>query len=71
MANDDQMFFSPKETAACLHVSEPTLSQWRKAGTGPPFSRIGRRILYRKSAIERFVRRRQVCPGVDTGDMSE
>lgn len=57
-----EIFLTPKETADAIHVSLLTLCKWRKSGIGPPFSKIGRRILYRQSALERFVRRNQVCP---------
>lgn len=43
-----------------LHVR--TLQRWRTAGSGPAYLRLGRRIAYRLSDVERF-EAAQVCAG--------
>jgi predicted DNA-binding transcriptional regulator AlpA len=44
------------EAAEFLSVSTATLRAWRAQNRGPSFSRLGRRIVYPLSALERFVR---------------
>ena len=46
------------ETAKILRVSERTLQRWRELGVGPAFTRLGRRIVYSRKAIEEFIARR-------------
>jgi hypothetical protein len=42
------------ELATRWRLSARTLQRWRRAGSGPPFLRLGRRVAYRLSDIERF-----------------
>jgi hypothetical protein len=39
-------FLLQAEAAGYLRVSERTLERWRLEGTGPPFRRFGRRVVY-------------------------
>ena len=41
--------------AALLQRSHRTLETWRRNGNGPPFIRIGRRVVYRRSDIEAWL----------------
>lgn len=36
-------------------TSPRTIERWRTKGTGPKFIRVGRRVLYRPEAIERWL----------------
>lgn len=50
---------TPKELAARFHVSPGTLAQWRSAGRGPRFMRVGGTgtrgpVLYRVSDVEAY-----------------
>lgn len=61
----DLDLLDPVEAATILKLvkrdGEPavrTLERWRTEGTGPKFIRLGRRVLYRRSDLEDFVRRR-------------
>src|ERR1700753_2776301 len=47
-----------KEAATFLRLSPGTLNGWRLTGGGPEFVRLGRRIFYRASALEKFVQTR-------------
>ncbi len=58
----DPWMTSP-EVAARLRQPESTIRYWRSTGTGPASVRIGRRILYRTSEIERFERDREQAAG--------
>lgn len=44
------------EVAQRLRQPESTVRYWRHQGTGPHGIRIGRRIVYRTSEVERFER---------------
>jgi len=46
---------NPKQTAAYLHVAVATLADWRYRGSGPLFIRAGRRILYRRAALDAWL----------------
>ncbi|WP_374029804.1 helix-turn-helix transcriptional regulator [Bdellovibrio bacteriovorus] len=52
--NDDR--FTPEELCALWKnkVSVGTLANWRVAGKGPKFTKIGREILYRRSDVEAY-----------------
>lgn len=63
MCDDKQnIFLTPKEAAEFLRLKPDTLYRWRWQGKGPAYSKVGQRVLYRQSALERYVRRNQVCP---------
>jgi Helix-turn-helix domain len=46
-----QGFITAAELAAQIHRSVRTLARWRALGEGPPVTRIGREILYKKSSV--------------------
>lgn len=51
--------FTPSEAADYLNVSERTLSVWRCTGRyGISFLKVGRKVRYRKSALDAFLDRR-------------
>jgi predicted DNA-binding transcriptional regulator AlpA len=56
-ATDNQQLLSERDVSNWLGVSEPTLFRHRRNGTGPKFIRLSaRRIAYRRSAIEEWLR---------------
>jgi hypothetical protein len=44
-----------KAAAAALHLSVKTLQAWRVRGCGPEFVKLGRRVLYRASSLQRHI----------------
>ena len=48
-------FLSPADLAAVLQISERTLSRWAQLGEGPPRTKIGRRVLYRRTAFNEWL----------------
>jgi predicted DNA-binding transcriptional regulator AlpA len=42
-------------------LSVRTLQRWRRAGIGPAYMRLGRRVAYRLSDVERFEAERRVA----------
>jgi predicted site-specific integrase-resolvase len=45
-----------KQLAADLDVAELTLLRWRAAGTGPPMTKLGKRVLYSREGTEKWLR---------------
>ncbi|MDE2111532.1 MAG: helix-turn-helix domain-containing protein [Alphaproteobacteria bacterium] len=46
------------EAADFLNVKGGTLAKWRLTGEGPPFIKIGHRIMYQRNALEQFLQER-------------
>jgi excisionase family DNA binding protein len=43
-----------KEIAQRLRLHPRTLERWRREGAGPPFMKLGGRVLYRQADIEEY-----------------
>jgi hypothetical protein len=50
----EQEYFTSAELADRWRLSNQTLANWRHAGKGPPFIRVGARILYPRHAVHSF-----------------
>jgi predicted DNA-binding transcriptional regulator AlpA len=48
-------FLDTEELALELDVAKPTLVRWRLQKRGPPVTRLGRRILYRRSSVQTWL----------------
>ena len=48
-------WMSTKETASYLGVTRRTLERWRAAGKPPEFFQYGKRVRYRKWALDNFL----------------
>jgi len=54
-------FYTEAEVCALLRVDPRTMRNWRKAGTGPPYMRIGNLWLrYEKEALNVWIAERTV-----------
>ena len=53
--NEGNLLLSTSHAAEFLNLSSSTLSKWRLSGKGPAFVKLGRRVCYRRSALEKFV----------------
>jgi predicted site-specific integrase-resolvase len=47
-------FLTSKEVADRWRLSDQTLANWRSAGKGPPFIRVGSRVLYPIEGIHAY-----------------
>jgi excisionase family DNA binding protein len=45
-----------------LGVPRATLANWRPAGKGPPFVKVGRHVRYRRADVDRWVEGQVVEP---------
>jgi excisionase family DNA binding protein len=43
------------ETAELLRLSERTLERWRVIGGGPAFCKFGKRVLYPRADLEKWI----------------
>lgn len=43
------------EVAAIVRAPEPTVRYWRHLGRGPKGTRVGRRVLYKRSDVEMWL----------------
>ena len=57
VAADD--FLTVREAAVFLRTSKSYLDKSRLTGDGPPFFRIGRKILYGRRILQRWIEQRQ------------
>jgi hypothetical protein len=55
-------FLTQNEAAAELKICERTLDRWRRLRDGPPITKLGRRILYRRSSLQAWLCARE-CHG--------
>ena len=55
-----------KESAEYLRLQEQTLEAWRLRGTGPTFLKLGRRVVYRRESLEKFMAERERRSTSDT-----
>jgi uncharacterized protein YjcR len=55
--------FSPEHEVACeLGVSVRTLRSWRQRRVGPPWTEMGKKILYRDAAIIGYLESQEIKP---------
>lgn len=50
------------EVADLLGVSERTLNRWHALRVGPPRCKLGRKVLYRRAALEEWLAANEVLP---------
>lgn len=48
-------YLRPKQVAELLGLGEPTLRNYRSWRKGPPFIKVGNRVLYRSDDLARWI----------------
>ena len=48
-------FLTKEELAAELRRNPRTLDRWAVLGIGPPRTRVGRHVLYRRASVQRWL----------------
>ena len=51
-------FLTTQDLAKIQLPSVMTVYEWNKKGTGPPYYRVDRRLIYRKSEVLKWLERR-------------
>jgi excisionase family DNA binding protein len=64
---DMQELATTDEAARYLRLQKQTLEAWRLKGTGPAFLKLGRRVVYRREALEKFMAERERTSTSDPG----
>ena len=52
--SSERPYLTSKEVADRWRLSDQTLANWRSAGKGPPFIRVGSRVLYPIEGINAY-----------------
>jgi predicted DNA-binding transcriptional regulator AlpA len=77
MATKEQFAFSLRqkvelltadELAVMMDVSEHTVEAWRKEGTGPAYTRLGRRVYYPLQSVKEWIDANKNRPKFDEKD---
>jgi hypothetical protein len=55
-------YSSEQETAAALCVTIRTLRKWRQRGMGPPWVKVGRRVVYSDDSRTTWLKGQEVRP---------
>ncbi|WP_353650084.1 helix-turn-helix domain-containing protein [Nakamurella sp. A5-74] len=58
---DDSELLTTGEAARLMRVPGSTLVYWRGRGEGPQSFRIGRRVVYRRHEIDRWIRAQETA----------
>jgi predicted site-specific integrase-resolvase len=62
---DQSTLITPQKAAQMLGIAPQTLAVWRcEKRYGLAYVKVGARVRYRVSDIERFLRKRTLCPDV-------
>lgn len=56
----EPLYIDEREVARRTSLARITLRTWRSRGEGPPFHKIGRRVLYRWADVEQWIEARKV-----------
>lgn len=60
--NDKNPNMTPTEAAKLLGVSTRTLSRWHALRVGPARCKIGRKVLYRREAVNAWLAQNETRP---------
>jgi len=52
-------YLTTPELAAELNLAPITLLRWRYANEGPAFTKVGRRVLYRRAAVAEWLAKQE------------
>jgi hypothetical protein len=55
-------FLSKEELAAELRRNPRTLDRWAVLGMGPPRTRVGRNVLYRRASVQKWLAAQEQSP---------
>ena len=66
----ERAYLTSKEVASRWRLSEQTLANWRHGRKGPPFVRIGSKVLYPTEGITAFEKLSQQWLGNDQSQSS-
>jgi predicted site-specific integrase-resolvase len=53
-------YLTPAQLADDLGICAKTLERWRNDGQGPPITRLGRTVLYRRTSVAAWLTAREL-----------
>ena len=53
------LWLTRAELAAELGVTVPTVARWHNEGCAPPCTKVGKKILYRREAVQQWLMSRE------------
>nr|WP_231373888.1 helix-turn-helix domain-containing protein [Thioalkalivibrio sp. ALE11] len=56
---------TPQQAAEYLHLSPRTLIRWRNMRKGPPWVKLGHRVIYRRADLDAWLARNVQAPVAD------
>lgn len=59
--SDNDLLDTPEASQVVRH-SPRTLIRWRNEGIGPPYVKLGRKVLYRRDALRNWIQQREHTP---------
>lgn len=60
MSDQSETYLRPYEAATYLRLSKSTLAKWRLSGSGPPYCKLGRAVVYRRQDLDVWLGARQL-----------
>lgn len=66
-ATGSQLMLMTRDAASYLGLAPQTLAKMRLSGDSPPFYKLGRRVLYKRTELDLWVSRRRRKSTSDTG----
>ena len=60
MSNDKKNFLNEKEVQREYGLNARTLQRERSLGTGVPYVKMGRRVLYKRTDLDKFIEKHTV-----------
>lgn len=67
MITQNPIVLSAVQVAERLGLSSSTLAKMRLSGNGPPYSKLGRRVVYRPEDIDAWIASKQFCSTSEYG----
>ena len=58
-ARPERSFLDTRRAAKVIGMSRRTLEKWRTLGKGPPYLKLGRRVLYSSTDLEAWIESRR------------
>lgn len=59
--SNEPEYYTRKELAALLHISQPTIYAYRKKGMLPEPVKVGDKVLFDKAKVHEAIKRNRIC----------
>lgn len=59
---EQRTYLSTRQVGEMLGMSPASLTNWRSAGKGPPYARIGKKVVYPAATLMEWIERHTYTP---------